>query len=119
MSQLGTSILRRAYTYIVILDVAQCSLLSNRVETILISLITSLIHICVIAKPIRIESLTDSSTGLDEVQALGKSCHGGSICRVVEDLEAIGIIGSHDRVEWNLSLGVNASVDQAKGFDGQ
>jgi len=108
---LGRPILRRAYTYIVTLDVAQCSLSSNRVETILISLIACLIHICVIAKPVRIESLINSPTGLDEVQTLRKSCHGGSICRIVEDLEAIGIIGSHDRVEWNLDLGVNASVD--------
>ena len=78
-----------------------------------------MIYIGVIAKPIRIESLIDSPTSLDEIQALRKSCHGGSICRVVEDLEAIGVVGSHDRVEWNLSLGVNASVDQAKRFDGQ
>jgi hypothetical protein len=110
---------KREVTYVVTLNVSKCSLSRDSSETILIGPVTSFIHVCVVAEAIWIESLVHCPTGLDEVQALGKSRHRRSICGIVEDLEAVSVISSHDRVKGDLGLGVDTGVDEAERLDSQ
>jgi hypothetical protein len=63
--------------------------------------------------------LVHCPTGLDKIQALRKCRHGRSVCGIVEHLEAVSVVGCHDRIERYLDFGINTGVDQAKRLDSQ
>lgn len=100
-------------------DTSQLSLSCNRVKAVQIRLSTGIVDSSIVAPAFRIKTRGKASAGFGHVQALWYSRHRIGVGGVVEDLDPVSVVCCHDRIEGDLSLCIDTSIDQAERFNGE